>query len=138
MWEFREPALAALLGGTAGKWLVPDRAGTRQCRSMGRRESPASCLRHRPSSSLVLLPSVPPLSFPGVRPMWALSSEASSLGMWAPTLTSLFSGCPVVSAQRRSPPVEMVLQAPAVHIFWLSPLSGEADGGGGWRGEDRK
>lgn len=97
-------------------------------------ESPASWLRHCPSSSPVLLPSVPPLWFPGVRPMWALFLEANSLGMWAPALTLLFSGCPGVSTQRRSPPVQMVLQAPPVQIFWLSPLSGEADSGGRGRG----
>lgn len=126
------------VAGRQGKWLVLGKAEARQCRSMGRQESPASCLRHCLSSSPVLLPSVPPLSFPGVRPVWALSLEANSLGIWAFTLTLLFSGCPVVSTQRRSPPAEMVLQAPPVQIFWLSPLSGEADSGGRERGKGER
>lgn len=64
--------------------------------------------------------------------------KANSLGIWAFTLTLLFSGCPVVSTQRRSPPAEMVLQAPPVQIFWLSPLSGEADSGGRERGKGER
>lgn len=70
---------------------------------------------HLPQALPLQLSSPFSITVPPVRshcPLWAVSLEAGSVGMWAPTLTFLLSGCPVVSAQmcsvlRCGPPAKM-------------------------------